>query len=67
MLIKAQDGISKREWAYEQCKKRADRYKQALEKIERIVNQDIAFMGYSDEFDDLILNEINEVKNGTNG
>ena len=39
LLIKGQEGISKRDWAYEQCKKRADRYRKALEEIEEIVKQ----------------------------
>lgn len=54
LLIKGQDGISKREWAYKQCRGRADRYKQALDKIEDRI-QDIDL---STENNVLVLNDI---------
>ena len=70
LLVKAQDGISKRAWAYEQCKKRADRYRNALEEIENYINSqgiDNKWNMYIQRFRSGILNIINKAKDSNNG
>lgn len=57
------EGCSKRDWAYEQAKKKSNKYKQALEEISEIAKDIIENDVYenSDIKAEKILNKINEV------